>query len=168
MCVRARARLWARARACIAFFFFYKLTKIISYTPARTHARTHARAPSPHMHTNRFASGDAELDAFSLRHFVEEGHNVLLAQSFSKNFGLYGERVGVLSAVRTHACARARVCVVCCVLCVVCCVLCVCYVYNVLLAQSSSKFFGLYGERVPVVSVVRARARVWCVCALCV
>jgi len=46
-----------------------------------------------------FASGDAEKDAFAVRHFVEEGHNILLAQSYSKNFGLYGERVGALSAV---------------------------------------------------------------------
>ena len=35
-----------------------------------------------------FASGDAVKDAFSLRYFVEEGHNILLSQSFSKNFGL--------------------------------------------------------------------------------
>lgn len=44
-----------------------------------------------------FASGDAEKDAFALRYFVEEGHNVMLAQSFAKNFGLYGERCGTLS-----------------------------------------------------------------------
>ena len=46
-----------------------------------------------------FASGDAEKDAFALRHFVEEGVPFALAQSFAKNFGLYGERVGVLSMV---------------------------------------------------------------------
>ena len=46
-----------------------------------------------------FASGDAEADASALRLFVEEGHNVALAQSFAKNFGLYGQRIGALSVV---------------------------------------------------------------------
>jgi aspartate aminotransferase, mitochondrial len=32
-----------------------------------------------------FASGDTDKDAFALRHFVEEGHNVALCQSFAKN-----------------------------------------------------------------------------------
>ena len=50
-----------------------------------------------------FASGDAEKDAFAIRLFVEEGHSLLLAQSFAKNFGLYGERVGSLSLVRAAA-----------------------------------------------------------------
>ena len=79
-----------------------------------------------------FASGDAEHDAFSVRQFVRDGHSfalaqarhtiapptrapptiapptvallirspsLALAQSFAKNFGLYGERVGLLSMV---------------------------------------------------------------------
>eukprot|EP00980_Cylindrotheca_fusiformis_P004385 scaffold925_cov129-Cylindrotheca_fusiformis.AAC.38 len=46
-----------------------------------------------------FASGDAEADAQALRNVVEEGLPVLLAQSFAKNFGLYGERCGTLSVV---------------------------------------------------------------------
>lgn len=46
-----------------------------------------------------FASGDAEADAWAIRKFVEDGHQIMLAQSFAKNFGLYGERVGALSAV---------------------------------------------------------------------
>ncbi|KAJ8604164.1 hypothetical protein CTAYLR_008577 [Chrysophaeum taylorii] len=46
-----------------------------------------------------FASGDPENDAWAIRKFVEDGHNILLAQSYAKNFGLYGERVGALSAV---------------------------------------------------------------------
>jgi len=46
-----------------------------------------------------FASGDAEKDAFALRHFVSKGLKVILAQSFAKNFGLYGERCGTLSFV---------------------------------------------------------------------
>lgn len=46
-----------------------------------------------------FASGDAEADAKALRRVVDEGLPVLLAQSFAKNFGLYGERCGTLSVV---------------------------------------------------------------------
>jgi len=46
-----------------------------------------------------FASGDAEKDAAVLRKFVDHGHSMILAQSFAKNFGLYGERVGTLSVV---------------------------------------------------------------------
>jgi len=46
-----------------------------------------------------FASGNAEADASALRLFVKEGHSLALAQSFAKNFGLYGERCGTLSFV---------------------------------------------------------------------
>lgn len=46
-----------------------------------------------------FASGSTTRDAFALRHFVKEGHQVALAQSFAKNMGLYGERVGAFSLV---------------------------------------------------------------------
>eukprot|EP00956_Cyclotella_meneghiniana_P034731 scaffold107881_cov78-Cyclotella_meneghiniana.AAC.2 len=46
-----------------------------------------------------FASGDARKDAAAVRMFVEDGHNIALVQSFSKNFGLYGQRIGALSVV---------------------------------------------------------------------
>ncbi|RDA92274.1 hypothetical protein CP533_5744 [Ophiocordyceps camponoti-saundersi (nom. inval.)] len=46
-----------------------------------------------------FASGDIDLDAFAVRHFVQEGHHIALCQSFAKNMGLYGERVGAFSLV---------------------------------------------------------------------
>lgn len=50
-----------------------------------------------------FASGDAEKDAWAIRRFVDDGHCVVLAQSFAKNFGLYGERIGALSVVCSDA-----------------------------------------------------------------
>ncbi len=56
-----------------------------------------------------FASGDAEADAFAVRHFISEGVPIALAQSFAKNFGLYGERVGVLNVVCGDADEAARV-----------------------------------------------------------
>jgi len=46
-----------------------------------------------------FASGNTDKDAFALRHFIREGLRPVLAQSFAKNMGLYGERVGAFSVV---------------------------------------------------------------------
>ena len=37
-----------------------------------------------------YASGDPDKDGFAFRHFASEGHQVLVAQSYAKNFGLYG------------------------------------------------------------------------------
>jgi aspartate aminotransferase len=44
-----------------------------------------------------FASGDVDEDAFAIRLFANEGINMILAHSFSKNIGMYGERIGCLS-----------------------------------------------------------------------
>jgi aspartate aminotransferase len=44
-----------------------------------------------------FASGDLNRDAWSVRYFVEQGIELLVAQSYSKNFGLYNERCGCLT-----------------------------------------------------------------------
>ncbi|CAI5437636.1 unnamed protein product [Caenorhabditis angaria] len=46
-----------------------------------------------------FATGDLDEDAWPVRHFVEEGHKMLVAQSFAKNMGLYAERAGSCSLV---------------------------------------------------------------------
>jgi len=46
-----------------------------------------------------FASGEPDLDAWSVRYFVHEGFELFASQSFSKNFGLYNERVGNLTVV---------------------------------------------------------------------
>ena len=43
-----------------------------------------------------FASGDPDKDAWSLRYFAEQGFEMMVCQSFSKNFGLYNERAGNL------------------------------------------------------------------------
>ena len=56
-----------------------------------------------------FASGDTDKDAFALRYFLKEGHQPVLAQSFAKNMGLYGERVGAFSVVCASAEEKARV-----------------------------------------------------------
>ncbi|RKP19560.1 hypothetical protein ROZALSC1DRAFT_28857 [Rozella allomycis CSF55] len=65
-----------------------------------------------------FASGSLDKDAWSVRHFVEQGFELLVAQSYSKNFGLYSERCGCLTvacqtpakaeAVRTQLCKINR------------------------------------------------------------
>ncbi|KAK9395148.1 putative aspartate aminotransferase cytoplasmic 2 [Crotalus adamanteus] len=47
------------------------------------------------------ASGDLDRDVWAVRLFVNKGFEMLCAQSFSKNFGLYDERVGNLIVVTT-------------------------------------------------------------------
>ena len=56
-----------------------------------------------------FASGNTTNDAFAVRHFVQQGHQVALSQSFAKNMGLYGERVGAFSLVTADPEEKARV-----------------------------------------------------------
>lgn len=46
-----------------------------------------------------FASGSLDEDANSDRLFVARGIELLVAQSYSKNLGLYAERVGAINAV---------------------------------------------------------------------
>ncbi len=46
-----------------------------------------------------FASGCLEKDGYGLRHFVKEGFQMVIAQSFAKTMGLYGERTGALHIV---------------------------------------------------------------------
>lgn len=50
-----------------------------------------------------FASGDIDKDAYAVRKFVEMGMDVFVAQSYSKNFGLYNERTGALTVVSQTA-----------------------------------------------------------------
>ena len=56
-----------------------------------------------------FASGHPEIDAFGVRHFLENGHSMIVTQSFAKNMGLYGERTGALHIVCSDAEEKARV-----------------------------------------------------------
>lgn len=46
-----------------------------------------------------FATGSLEEDAWAPRFFVEQGHEIMVSQSYSKNLGLYGERVGAINVV---------------------------------------------------------------------
>jgi aspartate aminotransferase len=50
-----------------------------------------------------FASGDLARDAWAVRHFIEQGFELVVAQSFAKNFGLYGERAGCFHYVAAPA-----------------------------------------------------------------
>lgn len=49
-----------------------------------------------------FASGDVNVDAFAVRHFIDDGHKIALAQSYAKNMGLYGERAGAFSLIASN------------------------------------------------------------------
>ncbi|KAG6458387.1 aspartate aminotransferase, cytoplasmic [Manduca sexta] len=50
-----------------------------------------------------FASGDLDRDAWAVRYFVKRGFELVCAQSYAKNFGLYNERVGNLAVVMSDA-----------------------------------------------------------------
>lgn len=56
-----------------------------------------------------FASGDVNVDAFAVRHFIDDGHKIALAQSYAKNMGLYGERIGAFSILASNKDEAARV-----------------------------------------------------------
>ena len=49
---------------------------------------------------------EIEPDAFPIRHFVELGGEAIVCNSFSKNFGLYGERVGGITAIASTSDSR--------------------------------------------------------------
>lgn len=64
-------------------------------------------------HGQGYASGDADVDAFAIREFDRRGSAaipcMLVCQSYAKNMGLYGERVGALALIAPvlpplHAC----------------------------------------------------------------
>ena len=46
-----------------------------------------------------FATGSLDEDAWAPRFFVERGLEVMVAQSYSKNLGLYAERIGAINVV---------------------------------------------------------------------
>jgi aspartate aminotransferase, chloroplastic len=46
-----------------------------------------------------FATGSLDEDAWAPRFFVQKGLELFVSQSYSKNLGLYGERVGAINAV---------------------------------------------------------------------
>ena len=56
-----------------------------------------------------FASGDVFEDAWPIRLFASRGFEMCIAQSFAKNFGLYGERVGALHVVVSSKSVQAQV-----------------------------------------------------------
>jgi aspartate aminotransferase len=49
-----------------------------------------------------FAS-DLETDAWAIRYFVSLGFQMLVSQSFAKNMGLYGERIGALHIIASNS-----------------------------------------------------------------
>ncbi|XP_073042511.1 aspartate aminotransferase, chloroplastic isoform X3 [Primulina eburnea] len=56
-----------------------------------------------------FASGSLDKDASSVRMFSARGMELLVAQSYSKNLGLYAERVGAINITCSSSDAATRV-----------------------------------------------------------
>lgn len=50
-----------------------------------------------------YASGDLEKDAWATRYFMQTGMEMFVCQSFAKNLGLYGERIGMVHVVCASA-----------------------------------------------------------------
>jgi aspartate aminotransferase len=61
--------------------------------------KTKEHLPFFDMAYQGFASGDLDKDSYALRRFADSGMNICLAQSYAKNFGLYGQRVGCFSLI---------------------------------------------------------------------
>lgn len=55
-----------------------------------------------------FASGSLDEDASSVRLFAARGMELLVAQSYSKNLGLYAERVGAINVLCSSPDAAIR------------------------------------------------------------
>ncbi|KAG6395617.1 hypothetical protein SASPL_141740 [Salvia splendens] len=56
-----------------------------------------------------FASGSLDEDASSVRLFADRGMELLVAQSYSKNLGLYSERIGAMNVVCSSSEVAQRV-----------------------------------------------------------
>lgn len=56
-----------------------------------------------------FASGDLINDAKVIRYFADSGFSMFVSQSYAKNMGLYGERVGALHVVTPNKDDAVRV-----------------------------------------------------------
>lgn len=56
-----------------------------------------------------YASGDLERDRRPIELFVEAGLEIFVCQSFAKNLGLYGERMGMIHVVTENAETARRV-----------------------------------------------------------
>ena len=50
-----------------------------------------------------FTSGNLDKDAYGLRLFLDQGFEMVIAQSFAKIMGLYGERTGAFTVVCADA-----------------------------------------------------------------
>ncbi|KAK3094424.1 hypothetical protein FSP39_001587 [Pinctada imbricata] len=56
-----------------------------------------------------FATGDLDADGWTARYLVERGLEFFVSQSFSKNFGLYNERIGNLVIVCANSDVKVKV-----------------------------------------------------------
>jgi aspartate/tyrosine/aromatic aminotransferase len=56
-----------------------------------------------------FVSGDLDKDGVGLRYFLDQGFEMVIAQSFAKIMGLYGERTGALHFVTADKAVGAKV-----------------------------------------------------------
>uniref|UniRef100_A0A8D2LKU9 aspartate transaminase n=1 Tax=Varanus komodoensis TaxID=61221 RepID=A0A8D2LKU9_VARKO len=90
--------LQSHSQYCIALLHSHALATFFCSSPP-PRLQTRHLFPFFDIPAQGLASGNLDRDAWALRHFVERGFELLCAQSFSKIFGLYDERVGNLIVV---------------------------------------------------------------------
>uniref|UniRef100_A0A8D2LJC8 aspartate transaminase n=1 Tax=Varanus komodoensis TaxID=61221 RepID=A0A8D2LJC8_VARKO len=88
----------SHSQYCIALLHSHALATFFCSSPP-PRLQTRHLFPFFDIPAQGLASGNLDRDAWALRHFVERGFELLCAQSFSKIFGLYDERVGNLIVV---------------------------------------------------------------------
>jgi aspartate aminotransferase len=72
--------------------------------------KTFSSSSADHKDSQGFASGDLDEDGWALQHFLaQEDLELCIAQSFSKNFGLYSEGIGALHVKTESVEMAARV-----------------------------------------------------------
>lgn len=77
-----------KVRRCCFLFFFR--AQVEQWKELSSIIKKRKLFPFFDMAYQGFASGSVDRDAFAVRQFLSDGHNIALAQSFAKNMGLYG------------------------------------------------------------------------------
>ncbi|KAK9085707.1 hypothetical protein Sjap_026118 [Stephania japonica] len=92
--------IWRDARVPQrTYHYYHPETKGLDFASLMDDIKVKGHFPFFDMAYQGFASGDPERDAKAIRIFLEDGHLIGCAQSYAKNMGLYGQRVGCLSVL---------------------------------------------------------------------
>jgi len=97
------SRLWKALRQDLLFSFMCVPTTQLVLIPLKNNGvlaklfKAKGLFPFFDSAYQGFATGDLRRDAQSIHIFLEEGLQMVIAQSLAKNMGLYGERIGLFT-----------------------------------------------------------------------